>query len=89
MPIEGSQWAPLSARGYRGAHLAPESVLSTAWFVSDSYSVATDTATEQDVAVVLHHLIAQLSDAGNEPFDFCIAQGVTSPSPGNNAEAEN
>lgn len=51
--------------------------------------MATDTTTEQDLAVVLHHLIAQLSDVGNEPFDFCIAQGVTSLSPDNNAEAEN
>lgn len=48
------------------------------WLVtklSDSYSVATDIATEQKVAIALCHLIAQLSDVGNEPFDFLYSTG--------------
>lgn len=55
------------------------------WLVtklSDSYLVATAIATEQEVAIKLHHLIKQLSDAGNEPFDFLYSmEGDFSPHP--------
>jgi len=43
--------------------------------LSDSSSVATDIATEQEVAITLHRLVAQLSDVGNEPFDFLYSTG--------------
>lgn len=49
------------------------------WLVTelpDSYSVATDIATQQEAATALCHLTAQLSDAGNEPFDFLYSTGV-------------
>lgn len=60
---------------YRKTHSAAESVLSTAQLACHSCSVATNVATEQEVAIALCHLIAQLSDVGNEPFDFLYSTG--------------
>lgn len=67
-------WLPCLLEAAEGRILQHKvSFQQPGWLVtklSDSYSVATAIATKQEVAIAFHHWITQLSDAGNEPFDF-------------------
>lgn len=98
---EGSQCGSLCLLEATERHTLQQKVSfqQPGWFVTqlpDSYSAATDIATEQEVAIELRHLIAQLSDAGNKPFEFLYSMGgdFLTPLPPkrflyNNAGAEN